>query len=593
VPVRERPIAPETSDVDRRVGVPLMAFFLVVVGTPIVVQPVYEAVKKSRIQELDIFRKPPTLENISSFEDAIAEEAVVAKLARPYTQWTTLTLMRQGNEKVMVGREGWLFHRPGVYYVTGFSFRSHYVKNDRAVPEDEWDPLPAILQYHAQLERRGVELVLVPLPVKAQIYPEKLRSVYDVSRGPPANVYADGFFDHLGRPKTVEDLDALYDGFGSAKDRGALKRFFGYLGDPGKMTDEEAFAHAKAFRTGGLTVIDLSRDLWEAKPKEARRCDSLYLPLDTHWTPKGMKVAARALAARLRELFPWLSERKVEYSTRERKATRHGDLYYMLDLPGWSEAFPECTVTTEQVIDPSTGGPVSRDNPDSEVVLLGDSFSNVYSTEEKDERGMKWGTGAGFGEHLMKELGRPIQVIAVNGGAPTATRKLLNKKTGVTGKKLVIWSFATRELITPDTEWELVRVVDEVKRAAAAGPLVVTAEIVKTSTPPRPGVDPYPEALTCTLYRVLEVEEGSYEDEELVAIEWVMKEFKLLPAAEYGVGEIMRLTLVPWDDKVDEDPNLDTLKQLDETGVFTPPYWVVEAERLDHTVRESPFDGSP
>ena len=36
------------------------------------------------------------------------------------------------------------------------------------------DPLPAILDFKAQLDRAGIELIFVPIPAKATIYPEMI-----------------------------------------------------------------------------------------------------------------------------------------------------------------------------------------------------------------------------------------------------------------------------------------------------------------------------------------------------------------------------------------------------------------------------------
>ena len=96
--------------------------------------------------------------------------------------------------------------------------------------------------------------------------------------------------------------------------------------------------------------------------------------------------------------------------------SRVGDLVDLLQLTKDQQLFAPQTVTTQQVIDERSGGPVASDR-EAEVLLLGDSFTNIYSTQ-----GMGWGTGAGFGQHLAYHLQRPIDVIAFNGGAATRPR---------------------------------------------------------------------------------------------------------------------------------------------------------------------------
>jgi len=76
------------------------------------------------------------------------------------------------------------------------------------------------------------------------------------------------------------------------------------------------------------------------------------------------------------------------------------------------------------------------------------------------------------------------------------------------------------------------------------------------SKPPVPHADPYADALTSTLYDVVKVESGSYEGKMIIGVEWVMKNYRLLPQAEYRVGDIHRLTLVPWEQKTKQSPKL-------------------------------------
>lgn len=402
MPVHERPIVPEVGapgGPGKRppASVSLAVVFLVVIGSPWLIQLAHELSRGEHLQELDIFHRAPTVEHIKSFENEIAENAVVAEVVRPYTQWITLTLGRQGNEKVVIGRDGWLFYRPGLLYPTGPGFRSKYAEEDAEVKD--WDPWPAIEKFHEDLRARGIELVIVPIPVRPQIYPEKLTRLYDLSLGPPANAHEREFFEKL--------------------------------------------------KAAGIGVIDLAEVMWEAKPV-APETGELYLPLDSHWTPLGLKVFADALADELKRRFALVREPERKYTQQALRVTNRGDIYDMLQLPDWSKAFPACEIAVEQVIDEETGKPVEPDKQ-SPVVLLGDSFTNVFSLKQ-----MGWGDHAGLGEHLAMRFGRPLDVIAVNGGAPTATRRTLARRESLGEVRLVIWSFATRELITPSSEWAIV-----------------------------------------------------------------------------------------------------------------------------------------
>jgi alginate O-acetyltransferase complex protein AlgJ len=116
----------------------------------------------------------------------------------------------------------------------------------------------------------------------------------------------------------------------------------------------------------------------------------------------------------------------------------------MLRLPADQTLFAADQVTTHMVLD-AAGRPWRRD-PDAEVLLLGDSFTNVYS-----DPALGWGRGAGLAEQLSFVLGRPIDKLALNAGGAHATREALARALGtgrarLEGKRLVIYQFATREL---------------------------------------------------------------------------------------------------------------------------------------------------
>ena len=512
MPRAERPIVPEAGQTKRRPGLVILTVFLAAVGSVPTFQFVWELVTGGPLQQLDIFRRTPTLSNIKRYEDELADSSVVAEGARPGTQWAQLLLAGQGNEKVVIGLDGWLFYRTDVSYPAGPAFGTVYAVGGAEIKSP--DPLAAILDFRRQLSERGIELVIVPVPVKPQIYPEKLSRFYDASLGPPRNLREEEFFDELARR--------------------------------------------------GVAVINLARVLWESKARDG----PLYMPLDTHWTPLGMRIFADALAKELKGRYPYLARPARAFKTRRLRVRNQGDIHDMLGLPAWSKIYEAKTITVEQVLDAETGRPVETD-PDSPIVLLGDSFANVFSVGA-----MKWGEGAGLGERLALRLGRALDVIAVNGGAPTVTRRMLARRGGVEGKKLVVWEFATRELADPNSEWELVR-LPEARARAAEGPITVKAEVTLASKPPVPGEDPYKHCVTFTKYRVLSVEKGRYDDDELIVAQWVMRDFKLLPSAEFRVGDVHHLVLVPYRD--DLHPDLRQAKRADDTEDYEHQlHWVVE-----------------
>ena len=92
----------------------------------------------------------------------------------------------------------------------------------------------------------------------------------------------------------------------------------------------------------------------------------------------------------------------------------------------------------------------------SPVLLLGDSFTNIYRRKE-----MEWGDGAGLGEQLMLRLKIGVQVIAINGGGATAVRESLAQKPALLGhKQVVVWACSARDLYDEAIAWDRVAVTE-------------------------------------------------------------------------------------------------------------------------------------
>ncbi len=546
---RDIPLVPDKGEVRRPAGVLLLALFLALILLPGLLQPAFElggwfdreggrageVVRDRSVQELDILRKAPLglpglagsekgqgrslLRHIQEYEKALEKRSVLSAAAQPWVQWAQLASARQGNEKVMLGRGGWLFYRPCVEFVTGpaFSGAARPLRPNEDAPRHT-DPFPAIVKFHEDLKALGIDLVLVPVPVKATICPERLAGRYDPSLGPPVNL--------------------------------SLKAFFRRL--------EEK----------GVAVVDLTPALWEARQRE-----DLFLPLDSHWTPRGMGLFASALAAELKRRFPCLKNPVAAYETRSVRASNRGDLFDMLRLPPRAEPFPETAVDLEQVIDAGTGKPVESDES-SPVVLLGDSAANIFSADS-----MKWGAHAGLAEHLCLRLQRPLHWIAVNGGAATEARKRLAGE-GVAGKALVLWQFIMRDLTHPDPKagWETFPLPAGTAPHAALPPrLEARAKVVKRSEPPlADAAEIYPDTLTRTLYEIQEVIDGEYGSRDLLAVEWAQMKKRPTRTAEYRVGDVHHLVVEPLRDARKKDKAIGIAGCVDDVKrPDLPSFWVV------------------
>ena len=343
------------------------------------------------------------LARMDDFERGL-EDASVLRRALPATQRLLSTWGGVGNEKVYLGRDGWLFYRPGVDYLTGPGFLSTAVLERRRRSGPGWqeapqpDPRRAILDFHRQLADREIGLLVMPVPTKATVYP-----------------------------------DALAPGF--AADGGALRT----LQNP-------SFARFRGdLEAEGVEVFDPAASLIGGRASG----DEVFLRTDSHWSPAGLDAVARDLAVRLRQLGFGAPEGAGQRRPPERRpvAVRgRGDLARMLDPPD-GELVPRETVSL-RVSPPAPLGA-------AEILLLGDSYSNVFFQAE-----LGWGTGAGLAEQLGFHLGAPVDRLAINDGGPWGLRRRLaddiaGGRDRLAGKRLVIYQFAVRELSIGD--WKMVR----------------------------------------------------------------------------------------------------------------------------------------
>jgi alginate O-acetyltransferase complex protein AlgJ len=87
------------------------------------------------------------------------------------------------------------------------------------------------------------------------------------------------------------------------------------------------------------------------------------------------------------------------------------------------------------------------DDPDSPIVLLGDSFTGVYQLMDCEH--------AGVSAHLAKAIGTPVDLVMSYGGGPNVREKLLKRGVDkLKGKKLVIWMMTARDLYDHAEGWQ-------------------------------------------------------------------------------------------------------------------------------------------
>jgi alginate O-acetyltransferase complex protein AlgJ len=441
---------------------------------------------------------------IRQFEDRVGERSVLRDLFLPPARTALTQWLRSGSETVCIGRDGWLFFRPAVEHLTGMPFldTAYQEARRRAASElervPEPDPLPAILGFRDALASRGVELILLPIPVKAAVHPERLSSRYATDSATLAN------------PSFAE--------------------------------------FAKRLRRNGIRLVDPAPELAAATDERG----SAYLARDTHWTPAAMQRVARFLAAQLQTCG--VRTGLTEFSVRDGSVAACGDLARMLSPPGRPLLFEPETVAIREVGQSQDGpAPVSADG--SEVLLLGDSFTAIYSDPL-----LHWGQGAGLGEHLALALGAPVATIARNDDGAFATRlelaaELTRGRDPLAGKRVVVWEFAARELSFGD--WRLLALPspqpEAVPKAAPREPFLALCRVTALGPVPRPGANPYRDHLTWVLLQPLpepgKAGGAAVPPGEAAILGYVRTLADDRPAfgAELRIGHRVRFRLRPWE----------------------------------------------
>lgn len=329
-------------------------------------------------------------------------DAVKAELAgRPRASWsawaaslepfygTVRSRMRSAPAQVkgLPGQAGFLFFRNEMEYVVGGDLEKQ--------PRGK-NPLPVIIEFKNALAARGVDFLFVPVPNKLEVFPDKLDGRHKALVGQVVNPFERKLLLSLG--------------------------------------------------AGGVEVVDLLPPFLDGRSQEPRAGrELLYQAQDTHWSHRGLELAARVVAQRIKE-YPWyaeLAKRGRRYQIKETTFTRHGDLHSRLAEPLKKQYKPE-TLLGRQVLNPD-GSPY-EDDADSPIVLLGDSFTGVYQLTDCQH--------AGVSAHIAKEIGYPVDLVMSYGGGPNVRQKLLRRgMDDLSRKRLVIWMMTARDLYKYWEDW--------------------------------------------------------------------------------------------------------------------------------------------
>ena len=438
------------------------------------------------------------LSRIEDFEKQLEEDSFLRSYMLAPGQRILLTL-GYGNEKVYPGKDSWLFYRPDMDYLMGPGFLDLHQLNLRREEGKglesmvQPDPLPAIIDFHDQLAKRGIKLILMPTPIKASIHPEFFSS--DSYHPPLQNRSWSNFLSKIEQKRIL-------------------------MFDPAPV------------------LVDFHKNMTEAT----------YLKTDTHWRPEAMTTVAHKLADFIQSNISF-SNNASNYLYKQETLENLGDLYAMLRMSKQLKFFKDEKVQLNSVV--TQGAELWRPIADAEILLLGDSFSNIYSLF-----GMGWGEGAGLGEQLSYALQQPVDVILQNDAGSFATRQLLAKELAhgrdrLSGKKILIWQFACRELTSGN--WKKIAMdLHEKPVSDFYTPLegeykTVDALVLAVSSSPVPGSVPYQDnVLTLHLDDISDIETGEEYGQALVYGFGMQKNILSL-LAKVRPGDSIKIRLVDWD----------------------------------------------
>ena len=257
----------------------------------------------------------------------------------------------------VTGLDGWFFLAQELRAV------GHSVGSLHEIAMNRPERLSAIVTVNRQLDEAGIDLLLVPVPPKSIIYPDKVSTNLDL-------------------PIPMVRLDT------------ELRESYAWL------------------RDHGVEVLDLTPTfLRERFHPEG----PLYCRQDSRWSGTGCVVAARAIAE-VTSALPGLEPRKPRnFEPRWYTTIIRGDLWQHL-----GERAPAREELRLRGIVSVTGrrrtpAPPDRESP---LVLVGDSHTLIFHAGDNLHT-----TGAGLADQLAWELGQAVDFVSVTAaGAPDSDR---------------------------------------------------------------------------------------------------------------------------------------------------------------------------
>ena len=304
------------------------------------------------------------------------------------------------SKRIVVGFDGWLLTLGELQYLNAGSYVGDAaLQANRHAPPEYADPVPAIVDFDRQLQAHGIELFFMPIPVRSTVYPESV----------------------LG-PEPFAQLETI------------------------PVLDLRLQELLSAVRESGVKVFDLTPAFLSHREHPKR--GAVYVRSDTHWTPYGITIAARILAAEINEM-PWFEAvPKQKYRQRWTTKMHNGLLYRDYEKASGTALEPDPVRMRRITLETEKGQEkVGLHHPQSPVIVIGDSNTIHWSR-----------SSSGLPHSLAFELGFPVDVLSVPGGGASESRlnlfrKIRSEPEYLEGKKIVIWCFSARAFTNTREGW--------------------------------------------------------------------------------------------------------------------------------------------
>lgn len=293
----------------RGVAVVGTAVFLVLLFVPGVFHLMYGVRGSDWRRWGEWLRERPAGEAVRAIDGDFDRRFLLRFAAVALTEQTPVLKGKIYGGEITEGKDGFLFSDEDTQVCTAAGFlHPRFPRPGEA--------LGRIVEFDKQLKARGVHLLVVPVPAKATLYPDRLDPKYEVSRGPLVNVDQGRWFEKL--------------------------------------------------REAGVDALDVTPALWAHREDDGKL---VCYPADTHWTDYGKRVAAGVIAEHLKEVTAGMP-RARGYRTRVTSVNVEGNMVE----PGLRAA-PRAY--REEVVELYDEEGKYRPGVEAPVMLIGDSQAEL------------------------------------------------------------------------------------------------------------------------------------------------------------------------------------------------------------------------